>query len=481
MKKSIFSLAIAVLITMNSFPQSFSDFIDYLNSLPEDQRMAAVDSFMIAAEPQGFPYITGDSANFIYRGNVASIRIAGDFNGWDPGFYFLANVTGTDFYHRSTTFEMNARLDYKYVTNDGAWILDPLNPNTCTGGYGPNSELAMPDYVHPWEIESYPGVPLGTIITDQIASTFTNSTFQLKIYLPNGYDENLPGGYPVVYFQDGYEYISLGFADKVLDNLIDSNLCSPVIGVFVKPNNRNDEYAGNLRNAYQQFFVEELVPYIDGEYNTMTQARARAVIGDSFGGNISALIAYNHADLFGNCGLHSGAFWPNDFEAFYLITEGEIKPIRWASVWGTYEGLWENMRAFKDFLMDNDYDLHWQELPEGHSWGLWLATIDEMVPYFFPPEFMGTGELMQGELEEIIIYPNPVNDKVNLTLDIKAPSSLIIQLLTARGELISETTTDVPAGRQIFKYDVSQLSSGIYYLNIHHGISNSVGKIIVLE
>jgi enterochelin esterase family protein len=451
----ILLLSILPMITANS--QSFQSFIAYLDSLPEEERMTAVDSFMTAAAPDGFPYITGDTANFIYRGNVTSAMVAGDFNGWNPNSTLMTGVAGTDFHYFSKDFEANARLDYKYVVNGSNWILDPLNPNTCSGGFGPNSELAMPGYVQPWEIGSYTGTPQGTVMTDQISSSHTGSTFQLKIYLPVDYDENLPGGYPVVYFQDGYEYISLGYADNVLDNLIDSSLCSPVIGVFVRPNNRNEEYAYDLREEYQQFFAHELLPYIDGKYNTIDQARARAVIGDSFGGNISALIAYNHADLFGNCGLHSGAFWPNDYEAYLLITQGEVKPIRWVSIWGTYEGLWENMRNFRDFLIDNDYDLTWQELPEGHSWGLWRATIDEMVPYFFPPGFMGTEENPFIKENILHIYPNPARDHITVK---SATMIKRIQLIDLAGKIIEEK---YPGSESVI-FPTGNLDQGIYFM-----------------
>jgi enterochelin esterase family protein len=464
MKKLSLLIAVLVFVLFSAHSQSFSDFIDYVNSLPEEDRTPVIDSFMNAVEPIGFPYITGDSANFIYRGEVANVKVAGDFNGWDPGFYFMSNVAGTDFYHRTWTFEMNARLDYKFVIDNSSWILDPLNPNTCSGGYGPNSELAMPDYVQPWEIESYPGTNQGTVLTDQISSINTSSNFQLRIYLPYGYDENLPGGYPVVYFQDGIEYISLGYADNVLDNLIDSNLCSPVIGVFVKPNNRNEEYAGSLRDKYRLFFVEELVPYIDENFNTIQEARGRAIMGDSFGGNISALISYQHPDIFGNCGLHSGAFWPNDYEAYHMVVDGEIKPIRWSSIWGTYEGLWENMRAFRDSLTEFGYDFKWMELPEGHSWGLWRATIDEIVPHFFPPEFMGTGENTVPLNEDLIIYPNPSRGIFDLQFTVNDLQWITCKIYDLQGkEVVTVIDKPLPAGDYKLNVDTRDLPHGVYF------------------
>jgi enterochelin esterase family protein len=184
MKRTHSCLILILILSSSANSQGFQSFINYLNSIPEDQRMVKVDSFMTVAATQGFPYITMDTANFIYRGAKNSVQMAGDFNGWDYSTASLTKVAGTDFFYYSMKFEMYARLDYKYVIGGSNWILDPLNPHTCSGGFGPNSELAMPGYVQPWEINTYAGVPNGAILNKSIASTHVGKTFQLKIYLP---------------------------------------------------------------------------------------------------------------------------------------------------------------------------------------------------------------------------------------------------------------------------------------------------------
>ena len=59
----------------------------------------------------------------------------------DPAFYF---------FYKELSFESTARLDYKFVVGS-SWILDPRNPNKVKGGFGDNSELAMPQFVQPSE------------------------------------------------------------------------------------------------------------------------------------------------------------------------------------------------------------------------------------------------------------------------------------------------------------------------------------------
>jgi enterochelin esterase family protein len=222
-----------------------------------------------------------------------------------------------------------------------------------------------------------------------------------------------------------------------------------------------------LRNEYRLFFAEELVPYIDENYNTIEDPAGRVVIGDSFGGNISALISYHHPDVFGLCGLHSGAFWPNNFEAYNLITQGPVANIKWASIWGTYEGLYENMRDFRDFLLDNNYDLEWLELPEGHSWGLWRATIDEMLTYFFPPTSAGIYNNSEWNNMDITVFPNPIHQSASISFYQKNSSSVVLEILDINGRIIStQNCTNAGVGLIELNLDTNGLGPGTYLVKV---------------
>jgi len=175
------------LITVSASSQDFREFVDHVNGLPTmSDRQDAVDSFMNVITPLGIPYISNDTANFIYQGTAGEVLIPGDFNGWSAGTGFgMEHLADTDLWYKGLVFESHARLDYKLVV-DGSWILDPLNPNTVSGGFGPNSELAMPDYVQPWEIEYIGGSGHGGLSGDALSSPQTGSSFQLKIFYPLG-------------------------------------------------------------------------------------------------------------------------------------------------------------------------------------------------------------------------------------------------------------------------------------------------------
>jgi enterochelin esterase family protein len=219
-------------------------------------------------------------------------------------------------------------------------------------------------------------------------------------------------------------------------------------------------------------------------------------MGPSLGGNISALIAYNHPEVFGLCGLHSGAFQTNNFEAYNLIINGEVKDIKWSSIWGSYEGsLSQNMRDFRDALILKGYELDWLELPEGHGWGLWRATIDNVLKYFFP--FQPTDvSFEQIQMPEGLIlyqnYPNPFNPVTTIRFRISpartkfyAGGDLRFTTLKVYNILGNEIATlikkEAPAGVYEVTFDATSLPSGVYLYHLHTGSFNETKRMILLK
>ena len=456
---------------------NFQQFVNRVTSAPAEERTAIVDSFM--AVVPSFPYIEDPVAYFIYRGNATSVNVPGDANLWSQTSLPMTKLSTTDLWYASQYYESDARLDYKFVLNESNWILDPRNPHTISGGFGPNSELAMPQYVQPWEITYRPAILHGRTETKTIYSNFRSVNYNVRIYLPPAYDASTDK-YPASYFQDGSDYVGLGSTVNVLDNLIDSVKIRPVIGVFVTPINRNEEYAGSVRTQYQQFFAYELVPFIDSIYRTIRSPQYRAVIGDSYGGNISALISYNHPDLFGNCGLHSGAFQPYSYEAFNLIVNGPVKSdsIRYCSVWGTYESsLTQNMRAFRDSLIEKGYDFKWEERHEGHSWGLWRATTDILLQDFFP---VVTGVNGFDPMPAIVHldqnYPNPFNPQTQISFSLREASYVTLKIYDLLGrEIATLFQHRRMQGAQSVTWSADGLPGGIYFYHIQ--VSNTSNPI----
>jgi len=232
--------------------------------------------------------------------------------------------------------------------------------------------------------------------------------------------------------------------------------------------------------------VNELVPYIDANYITKNDPKERLVLGDSYGGNISALISYNHPEVFGLCGLHAAAFQPNNYEAYNLIINGPVKDINWCSIWGTYEGLYPNMRSFRDFLISASYELDWLERPEGHSWGLWRASIDRMLQYFFPDNSSDVIAENDYSPEEFILYqnyPNPFNPSTKISWQSSIGSW---QTLIVFDVLGNEIATLIHEYKLAGNYEVefnprSNLVSGFYFYQLQIDNFIETRKMLLLK
>ncbi|HYO90759.1 MAG TPA: alpha/beta hydrolase-fold protein, partial [Pyrinomonadaceae bacterium] len=74
---------------------------------------------------------------------------------------------------------------------------------------------------------------------------------------------------------------------------------------------------------YEDYLIEEVVPFVDARFRTIPEAGARAVMGKSSGGYGALVLGMRHADVFGLLASHSGDAY---FE--YCYTPDFIKYVR---------------------------------------------------------------------------------------------------------------------------------------------------------
>lgn len=367
-----------------------TNLLDSLSGLADNHRLTALwDSLVIHKQ---IPFILGDSVAFLYMGdtNTNSVKWAGDFNGWNPEQqdYSGKRVGLSNIWMVEKSFPLDARLDYKIVV-DGQWRLDPVNNLVQYSGFGPNSELRMPEWEFPQETILINGVSRGTLSGNiSILSSTDNLGYKVnyRIYTPAGY-KNL-SDLPVIYVTDGQEYSDdrLGAMLIVLDNIIYQQKIEPCIAVFIDPrdpdnlsnNRRMTEYAANIRFA--NFVADELVPQIDLNYKTNASPDKRAILGTSMGGWNSAFFGLKRSDKFHLIGIHSPAFDQIIIQEYSLV---EKLPLKMFMSTGVIYDTQDRARAMKVILDQKGYPLIYVEVNQGHSWGNWRALIEEPLVYFF--------------------------------------------------------------------------------------------------
>jgi enterochelin esterase family protein len=150
----------------------------------------------------------------------------------------------------------------------------------------------------------------------------------LPVYLPPGYDDAPARRYPVVYVLAGHGGsgpLLLGRPDawtesfpERLDRLIASGAMGPVIAVlpdcftiFGGAQYINSSALGR----YEDYLVEEIIPYVDATYRTLPTRERRAITGKSSGGYGAIVQAMRHPELYSAVAVHSGDMY---FEFGYL-------------------------------------------------------------------------------------------------------------------------------------------------------------------
>ncbi|WP_242499227.1 alpha/beta hydrolase family protein [Flavobacterium sp. 140616W15] len=64
---------------------------------------------------------------------------------------------------------------------------------------------------------------------------------------------------------------------------------------------------------YETYVIDELVPFIDKNYKTITSREGRAISGLSMGGHGALYLSFKHQEVFGAAGSMSGGV---DFRPF---------------------------------------------------------------------------------------------------------------------------------------------------------------------
>jgi len=200
---------------------------------------------------------------------------------------------------------------YYQIWVDGAAVPDP-NSLYYYGAMRWGSGIEIP--AHDQNIYSLKDVPHGQIREIYFPSESTNTSRRAFVYTPPDYEKDLNKRYPVLYLQHGwgeneYGWPNQGKTNLIMDNLIAEGKAKPFI-IVMTYGMTNDVKIGGLRNfdikPFQTVLVDELIPYIDANFRTLTDRPHRAMAGLSMGGFETRLVTLSNIDTFSHIGLFSG-------------------------------------------------------------------------------------------------------------------------------------------------------------------------------
>ncbi|MCS6848713.1 MAG: alpha/beta hydrolase-fold protein [Anaerolineae bacterium] len=155
--------------------------------------------------------------------------------------------------------------------------------------------------------------PVGQVITETLDSDVTVVPITVHVYLPPCYDPERYI-YPTLYLIHGTAFEQGGWLYDGVPRVADVQMSLGILPPFIIVMPGADMRAGaaskyswtNMgRGSYEDFVVNELIPYIDQNYSTWASREGRAIGGISRGGYWAIEIAFAHPDLFSAVGGHS--------------------------------------------------------------------------------------------------------------------------------------------------------------------------------
>lgn len=261
------------------------------------------------------------------KNSVGPYYAAGTFNDWNPAdpnfmFYLENNVPTLSFTPANTD-----AIEFKITRGSWETVETMMNGKDI-----PNRELMNAPGVKSWaavhawhDMFTYDTVTLNPdVIHVDIYSPQLNKEKHLRILIPIQYVIN-SNRYPVIYMMDGQNLFddATSFAgewgiDEMMHNTYTNQIPSAIIvGIDNAGADRTNEYlpwhdsiyGGGDGDAFIDFIVETLKPYIDSTYRTQKKREHTYIAGSSLGGLMSFYAVLRNNDVFGNAFVFSPAFW----------------------------------------------------------------------------------------------------------------------------------------------------------------------------
>ena len=282
----------------------------------------------------------------------------------------------------TTEGPMDEGFHYYHLTIDGATVNDPGTNNyfgSCRWESGIEIPAADQDFY------ALKNVPHGNVQQVLFWSESTQQVRRAFVYTPPTYGKNKKERFPVLYLQHGWgenetSWPNQGCAGLIMDNMIAEGKIKPFI-IVMAYGMTNDVKFGGIRSftakEFETVLVDELIPYIDANFQTIAKKDSRAMAGLSMGGIETKLITTRRTDVFSYYGLLSGGTYAPE----------DIKDPKQVKMIFESCGSRENPDGIKktiDALKAAGYNAHGYVSPNtGHEFLTWRRSLKEMAPLLF--------------------------------------------------------------------------------------------------
>jgi len=282
----------------------------------------------------------------------------------------------------TTSGPMEEGFHYYHLTIDSGVFNDPGALNFY-GSTRWESGIEIP--AHDKAFYCLKDVPHGNVQQILFESKSTATSFRAFVYTPPTYGNDKSKRYPVLYLQHGWgedetAWSNQGHANLIMDNLIAEGKIQPFI-IVMTYGMTNEIKFGGIRNfditPFQTVLVDELIPYIDDNFNTIADQPHRAMAGLSMGGMETHTITLNKPEVFSYYALLSGGLYKPE----EIKDKSKVKLIFISC--GSFEnpdGVKNSAAALKDAGINA---VSYVSENTRHEFQTWRRSLHELAPLLF--------------------------------------------------------------------------------------------------
>ncbi len=320
-----------------------------------------------------------------------------------------------------TTDPLKAESWVYTYTIDGVTAIDPASTALVrdTTHYQSTFQVPGPDS----EFIKTSRVPHGTMNEIWYPSSALKTDRRMIVYTPPGYERSNTR-YPVMYLFHGgggdeTQWVILGDTNVIMDNLIAGGKIKPMIVVMPNANwtsvaaldiggaaapagppaAAGGAPAGGGQNydRAEQEIVNDIIPFVEKTYRTLTGRENRVIAGLSMGGGIAINVGLKRLDTFANVaefsagifgGVGAGTYGQFDLEKVSpgflkdpAATNKKLKVLYFSC--GTEDPRMPFQTKFTDELKSKGIKLTFKGFPGEHEWRVWRYSLADVAPMLF--------------------------------------------------------------------------------------------------
>lgn len=247
-------------------------------------------------------------------------------------------------------------------------------------------------------------------------SEILKSERKYAVYLPPDY-ESSQRDYPVLYLlhgggDDQTGWVQFGEVLHITDKAIREGIATPMIIVMPDANTGKRGYFNSPDGKwrYEDFFFEELMPFVEKTYRIKGDKRFRAVAGLSMGGGGSFMYALHRPELFSSaCPLSASAgplsmeqlkerlgrmgetYEEEGLQAYYeqhnalslieSMPAEQLKSVNWYIDCGDDDFLYEGNSLVHIALRKKEIPHEYRVRDGGHTWTYWRESLPEVLRF----------------------------------------------------------------------------------------------------